>query len=267
MALGYRLSLHPASGRCLGQRRVGAVLIPPIERTQQTGSTNADLLARLAAGEHVGEGHWLIADRQTAGRGRLGRAWGDGLGNFMGSTVVHLHASDPSPATLALVAGVALAKAVAALAPGVDAQLKWPNDLLIGGAKCAGILMERKGDAVVIGIGVNLVSAPDLPDRPTATLAAHGAMLDRDRFADALAIAMVDALWTWRQQGMEAIVRAWLPQAHPVGTPLRVSEQGIDGTFDGLAPDGALRLRRPGGEVMLIHAGDVELQRPATGGN
>ncbi|AMU89441.1 biotin--protein ligase [Sphingopyxis macrogoltabida] len=236
-----------------------------MERVAQTGSTNADLLARLAGGEHVGEGHWLVADRQTAGRGRLGRGWNDGQGNFMGSTVVHLTAGDPSPATLALVAGVALAKAVTAMAPGLDARLKWPNDLLVDGAKCAGILMERTGNAVVIGIGVNLVAAPELPDRPTAALAAKGAVLDRDRFAEALAIAMVDILWTWRQEGVDSIVRAWLPQGHPVGTPLRVSEQGIDGSFDGLAPDGALRLRRADGEVMLIHAGDVELRRPVEG--
>ncbi|AQA00681.1 biotin--[acetyl-CoA-carboxylase] ligase [Sphingopyxis sp. QXT-31] len=233
-----------------------------MERIAETGSTNADLLARLAGGEHVGEGHWLVADRQTAGRGRLGRAWGDGHGNFMGSTVVRLTAGDPSPATLALVAGVALAKAVTAMAPGFGAQLKWPNDLLVDGAKCAGILMERTRDSIVIGIGVNLVVAPDLPDRPTASLSDKGASLDRDRFADALAIAMTDALWTWRQEGVGRIIAAWLPQAHPVGTPLRVSEQGIDGFFDGLAPDGALRLRREGGETMLVHAGDVELRRP-----
>nr|WP_246553645.1 biotin--[acetyl-CoA-carboxylase] ligase [Sphingopyxis soli] len=239
-------------------------MIPPIERIAETGSTNADLLARLASGEQVGEGHWLVADRQTAGRGRLGRAWGDGHGNFMGSTVVHLTAGDPSPATLALVAGVALARAVAALAPGVTAILKWPNDLLIDGAKCAGILLERTGASVVMGIGVNLVSAPDLPDRATASLADKGARLDRDRFAEALAIAMADALWTWRQEGVGSIVNAWLPRGHPVGTPLHVSEQGIDGLFDGLAPDGALRLRVAGGGTMLLHAGDVEL-RPVEG--
>lgn len=183
----------------------------------------------------------------------------------MGSTAVQLKAGDPSPATLALVAGVALAKAVAALAPQVAPMLKWPNDLLIGGAKCAGILLERAGDAVVIGIGVNLVAAPDLPDRPTAALADKGASIDRDRFADALAIAMADAIWTWRQEGVASIVRTWLPLGHPIGTPLRISEQQIDGVFDGLAPDGALRLRRESGEVMLVHAGDVEMNRPVEG--
>ncbi|MBO9697143.1 MAG: biotin--[acetyl-CoA-carboxylase] ligase [Sphingopyxis sp.] len=266
MALGHRLSLHPGAGGPFGQRSGGIVLIPPIERIAQTGSTNADLLARLAGGEHVGEGHWLVADRQTAGRGRLGRAWGDGSGNFMGSTVVQLHASDPVAATLALVAGVALARTVMALAPMVDFRLKWPNDVLVDGAKCSGILLERTGNAVVIGMGVNLVSAPELPDRPTACLADKGASIDRDRFADVLAVAMVDALWTWRQEGVQSIVRAWLPLGHPVGTPLHVSEQGIDGVFDGLAPDGALRLRLGGGETMLIHAGDIELRRPVAEG-
>ena len=265
MAVGDLISLHPDAGDGCGGRRFGAVLIPPIERIAQTGSTNADLLARLASGEHVGEGHWLVTDRQTAGRGRLGRAWGDGQGNFMGSTVVHLTAGDPSPATLALVVAVALAKVVRIFAPSIPLQLKWPNDLLVDGAKCSGILLERSGNAVVIGIGVNLASAPELPDRATFAFAGAGIAIDRDRFAEALAVALVDALWSWRQEGVESIVRAWLPLGHPGGTPLRVSEQGLDGTFDGLAPDGALRLRRADGEVMLIHAGDVELQRPVKG--
>lgn len=185
----------------------------------------------------------------------------------MGSTVVHLTAGDPSPAGLSLVAGVALAKAIATLAPGVDARLKWPNDLLIEGVKCTGILLERVGDSIVIGMGVNLVSAPELPDRPTVCFADKGVTIDRDRFAEVLAVALTDALWTWRHEGIDRITAAWTAQAHPIGTPLRVSEQGIDGTFDGLAPDGALRLRRAGGEVMLIHAGDVELQRPVKEGN
>jgi BirA family biotin operon repressor/biotin-[acetyl-CoA-carboxylase] ligase len=185
----------------------------------------------------------------------------------MGSTVVHLSAGDPSPAGLSLVAGVALAKAVEALAPDVDAKLKWPNDLLIEGVKCTGILLERAANSIVIGIGVNLVSAPELPDRPTVCFADKGVVIDRDRFADVLALALTDALWTWRHEGIDRITAAWTAKAHPIGTALRVSEQGIDGTFDGLAPDGALRLRRDGGEVMLIHAGDVELQRPVGEGS
>lgn len=184
----------------------------------------------------------------------------------MGSTVVHLTARDPSPATLALVAGAALARTVAALAPDIEMRLKWPNDVTIDGAKCSGILMERSGDSVVIGVGVNLVSAPALPDRATVALADKGVAIERDHFAETLAIAMADELATWRREGVESIVRAWLPRGHPIGTPLHVSEQGIDGTFDGLASDGALRLRRDDGAVMLIHAGDVEFRRPVKEG-
>src|SRR3546814_6312125 len=97
----------------------------------------------------------------------------------MGSTVVQLAAGDPSPATLALVVAVALAKVVKAFAPSVPLQLKWPNDLLVEGAKCSGILLERSGNAVVIGIGVNLVSAPELADRATFAFADAGVAIDR----------------------------------------------------------------------------------------
>jgi BirA family biotin operon repressor/biotin-[acetyl-CoA-carboxylase] ligase len=178
----------------------------------------------------------------------------------MGSVAIHLHASDPMPATLALVAAVALGSAAKALAPQVPFQIKWPNDLLIDGAKCAGILLERSGDAIVIGIGVNLISSPELPDRRTACFADYNLHISRDDFASALAIAMMDAVRLWRIEGVDAIIKAWLPMAHPVGTALRVSEQGIDGFFDGLTPQGALRLKR-GNEILEIHAGDVELQR------
>lgn len=184
----------------------------------------------------------------------------------MGSTVIRLTTADPSPATLSLVAGVALAKAVSTLAPDVGAVLKWPNDLLIDGAKCAGILLERAGDSIVVGIGVNLVSAPDLPDRPTTCFADRGITIDRDYFARILALSLSDALWAWRNEGVGAIVSAWSVRAHPVGTPLRLSEQGVDGTFDGLAPDGVLRLRRADGEVMLVYAGEVEMRRAAEEG-
>ena len=124
-------------------------------------STNDELAARLRSGERVSEGDWLIADRQTGGKGRQGRAWADANGNFMGSTVVRLGAGYPPPASLALVAGLAVYEAVL---PHVVAQsglrLKWPNDLVLAGAKLAGILLERVQDSVIVGIGVNLAIAP-----------------------------------------------------------------------------------------------------------
>ena len=123
------------------------------------------------AGERIAEGHWLVADRQSAGRGRQGREWFDGFGNFMGSTVVHLRAGDPLAPTLALVAGLAAYQAVLPHCPDpVPLRLKWPNDLMFAGAKLAGILLEREGDSVIVGIGVNLAIAPQVPGRETLAL-------------------------------------------------------------------------------------------------
>lgn len=116
------------------------------------------MLALAAAG--AAEGLWLRADYQTGGRGRQGRVWQSPPGNFYGSTLVRLRGGDPAAATLALVAAVALEEAVRIYAPGADVAIKWPNDLLLGEAKLAGILLERADDAVVVGIGVNLAHHP-----------------------------------------------------------------------------------------------------------
>jgi BirA family transcriptional regulator, biotin operon repressor / biotin---[acetyl-CoA-carboxylase] ligase len=240
----------------MGSGRTG--LIEMIEYIPQTGSTNADLAARLCAGELVPEGHWLIADRQTSGKGRQGREWFDGAGNFMGSTVVHPSYGDPPPSTLALLAGLTLYEVVAALAP--QAQLKWPNDLMICKAKLAGILLEREGEAVVVGIGVNLTSAPQLPDRDTIALAAIAPAPDRNMFGADLARQFDLDLSRWRDFGLEPIINRWLAAAHPVGTPLDIGEPGevpLSGTFAGLSHDGALQLRLADGTERVVHAGEV----------
>lgn len=213
------------------------------------------------------DGAWLVADRQTAGKGRQGRAWQDGSGNFMGSTVVQLRFGDPEPSTLALVAGLAVREAVAAFLPtGAKAMLKWPNDVLVDGAKLAGILLERVGEAIVIGIGVNLAAAPDLPDRATVALATLGDAPERNAFAASLADTLAVELDRWRGYGVAPVVARWLAVAHPVGTPLLVGEPGevpIAGLFGGLTADGALQLRRPDGTMQIINAGEVRLAGPA----
>lgn len=231
----------------------------------ETGSTNADLAARVTGGETVAEGHWLVADRQVAGRGRQGRVWSDGSGNFMGSTLVHLHAGDPPPHTLSLVAGVAAYAAVEATAPGISGlALKWPNDLLLRGDKLAGILLERRGDAVIVGIGVNLAQAPQLPHRKTASLAAKGHAVERDTFADMLDTCWGHALRLWRSGGWDQLRADWIARAHPFGTALKVhgpDGDALHGTFAGLDPDGALQLQLAGGTRRTIHAGEVDLDR------
>ncbi|WP_309750770.1 biotin--[acetyl-CoA-carboxylase] ligase [Novosphingobium sp.] len=234
-----------------------------IELVATTGSTNADLAARLAARLAVPEGQWLIADRQSAGRGRQGRVWSDGAGNFMGSTVVYRQAADPMPATLALVAGLAVHAAASPLVPApLRAMLKWPNDILIGPAKLCGILLEAVGAAVIVGIGVNLAQAPQVPGRETIALSAFGPAPDRDLFAAALAGHFDRELERWRTFGLEPLLRRWLAAAHPIGTPLAVGEPGdepLHGTFAGLAADGALQLRLADGTTRTIHAGEVRL--------
>ena len=234
-----------------------------IETLGITGSTNADLAARLAAGEFVPEGFWLVADRQNAGRGRLGRVWNDGAGNFMGSTVVSLTAHQPAPGSLALVAGLAVQAAVVPLVPPpLVPLLKWPNDVLVGPAKLAGILLERVGDAVVVGIGVNLAQAPDLPDRQTLALSAYGPAPDRDGFAISLAAHFASELAHWRTYGLSALINRWQGAAHPLGTPLTVANGAnppLSGRFSGLDDTGALRLALPDGTCRTIHAGDVHL--------
>lgn len=194
-----------------------------------------------------------------AGRGRQGRGWISPPGNFYGSTLVELHPSDPPPQTLSLIAGLALIEAVDAAVPAQPLMLKWPNDLLLSGKKLAGILLERSGDRVVAGFGVNLAAAPTLPDRQCASLSAR---ITPEAFAPVLAGSFQRLLRPWRDSAPGLIAQAWLARAHPVGTELRVhsgADEWVTGRFDGIEGDGALRLRGHNGQIEIVRAGDVEL--------
>jgi len=194
-----------------------------------------------------------------AGRGRQGRAWVSPQGNFYGSTLVELRPADPPAQTLSLVAGLALIEAVDAAVPAQPLMLKWPNDLLLSGRKLAGILLERSGDRVVIGFGVNLASAPDVPGRLSASLSAR---ITPDAFAPLLAGSFERLLKLWRESAPELVAQAWLARAHPIGTPLAVhssADERISGRFDGIEADGALRLRLDTGALETVRAADVEL--------
>lgn len=227
-----------------------------ITHVTETGSTNADLLALAAAG--APEGMWLRADRQTGGRGRLGRAWLSPPGNLFASTIVRPLAGDPPAATLAFVAAIALEEVASAYAGSGRLRLKWPNDLMAGQAKLAGILLEAAGGAVVIGFGVNLADHPSLPDRPTISLAGLGAQAPAPAtFLSDLVATLARWVARWRSEGFSPIRTRWLERAHPIGSPLRSSEG--EGLFEGLDHDGALLLRRADGTVQSIRAGDVAL--------
>lgn len=207
------------------------------------------------------DGLWLRAERQSAGRGRQGRAWTSPEGNLYASTLVHLTPADPPAATLALVAAVALAETLAGLGM-PQARIKWPNDVMVDGAKLSGILLERAGDWVVIGVGVNIESAPPVPGRTITRIADHVAPPTPERLLALLADAVAAGVGAWRERGLDAVVPRWLDHAHPPGTPLAVAlpdGAACQGQFDGLSPDGALILRLADGGQRVIHAGDVFL--------
>lgn len=265
--------------------------MPEIRTVPETHSTNDDVAALARDG--APEGTWLRADRQTGGRGRQGRVWVSPPGNLHASTLVRLRPADPPAPTLALVAAVALHEATSLAldrpsplwggqgggrpaSAGLDESheggglqpstfssaartlmLKWPNDLLLNGAKLAGILLEREGDAVVIGFGANLAHHPDLPDRPATSLATAGAAPAPDVVLEILAETFARWLARWRSEGLTPIRTSWCAAAHPIGTALSTPEG--EGLFDGLDETGALRLRLADGSVRVIHAGDVFL--------
>ena len=199
---------------------------------------------------------------QTAGRGRQGRAWSSPAGNLYASTLVRIRPGDPPAPTLALVAAVALARAVAAFGY-TGIHIKWPNDLVAGVAKLAGLLLEREGDWVVAGFGCNVAHAPSLPDRATTSLETLGAPAPSlAALGQALGDELAAALAAWRGRGLPATIADWSARAHAVGTALAVTlpdGELVRGAFDGLDATGALLLRLAGGERRVIHAGDVIL--------
>ena len=220
----------------------------------ETGSTNQDMavLARKGAPEGI----WLRADRQTGGKGRQGRVWESPPGNLYASTLIRVQPADPPAPTLALVAAVALHETVAVYVPAV--QIKWPNDLMFGGGKLAGILLEREADAVVLGFGVNLAHHPQGLERPVTSLAAlAGLAPEPGPFAEILARNLSCWVARWRQEGLAPIRAAWMRAAHPIGTALSTTEG--EGLFDGLDQGGALRLLLADGSIRTVSAGDVFL--------
>jgi BirA family biotin operon repressor/biotin-[acetyl-CoA-carboxylase] ligase len=170
-----------------------------------------------------------------------------------------LRPGDPAAQSLSLAAGLALIEAVDSAAPGHALMLKWPNDLMLLGKKLAGILLERSGERVVVGFGVNLAVAPHLTDRKGSSL--EGVAMP-ETFAPLLAESFGRLLDLWRRSETFVLAQAWLARAHPIGARMTVHSSGaerLSGRFEGLEPDGALRLRRDDGELEIVRAADVEL--------
>ena len=173
---------------------------------------------------------------------------------------MQLRADDPPAQTLSLVAGLALIEAIDVAVPAQALMLKWPNDVMLQDRKLAGILLERSGNRIADGFGVNLAQAPALADRQGASL---GGKILPQAFAPLLAGSFARLLDLWRQSEPAMVAQAWLARAHPVGTRLSVhssADEQISGRFDGIAPDGALQLILDDGSIEIVRAGDVLLQ-------
>jgi len=232
----------------------------------ETDSTNADAMRAALKGERGPL--WILADRQTAGRGRDGRAWTSLAGNLHASLLFSPSCSVQRAAGLALVAGVAAIDAIHAAKTSLRPRLKWPNDILIESAKVGGILIEstRHGSrdqlTVVIGVGINLATAPaDLAGFATS-LAAHGIVLSSHEALSLLAGAMDTWLKVWDEgAGFDRVRTAWLERAGSLGEPLSVhgADGPIEGRFAGLSPDGALLITGSDGQERRIRFGDVTL--------
>jgi BirA family biotin operon repressor/biotin-[acetyl-CoA-carboxylase] ligase len=241
-----------------------------VEVTAVTGSTNADLLARADAGEP--EGAVLAAEQQTAGRGRLGRTWVSPPRAALTFSVLLRPDTVPRARLgwLPLLAGVAVADAVRAVAA-VDAQLKWPNDVLAGHAKLGGILAEATGEAVVVGIGVNVSTEPaELPPPGPGALAATslriegGASLDRARLLAGILAGLERRYRAWCQvfgDSERSGLRAeYTGLCATLGRRVRVELPGgrlLDGLAAALDADGRLLVSvRPGADLPVA-AGDI----------
>jgi BirA family biotin operon repressor/biotin-[acetyl-CoA-carboxylase] ligase len=227
---------------------------------EEVGSTNAWALARAAA---LPDGQWVRALRQTAGRGRQGRGWASHPSNLAASCVVKPRPGEGAPHEVGFALGIALFEAAAEHVARARLMLKWPNDLLLDGAKLAGILLEREGDIVVAGVGVNLAVAPVVPGRCTAALG--DAMAAPPPPPEAFLDILAGQLAAWRalrcKKGFRAIRAAWLERAHPSGTWLEthLGDRPVCGRFAALGEDGALHLLDGTGERLVIHAGDVQM--------
>jgi len=228
-----------------------------VQHLERTGSTNDE--ARRQALLGAPHGTVVHADEQTAGRGRRERAWFSPPGNLYISVLLRLPAAPARIPELSFVAAVAVADTVDRLLPKhLRATLKWPNDVLVDGGKIAGILLEAVDDAVIVGIGLNVLLAPHNMAYKTTTLVSAGGIASVDGARDILLERLGAWLTIWQADGFAPIRTAWLARGHAIGTPMRTGSGNhpVEGSFAGLDDDGALLLNTPEGQKRIV-AGDV----------
>src|SRR5882724_3726783 len=246
------------------------------------GSTNAEAMARARDGERGPM--WFVTSEQTAGRGRRHRPWIAPRGNLASSILEVVDVSPAVAATLGFAAGVALEAALqkvsieaslrSAGSDHMKFSLKWPNDVLAGRQKLAGILLEAEavaGDrlAVVVGIGTNVVAAPEGTPTPATSLAALGVHIGAEELFAALSDAWVEFRGIWDNgRGFPDIRRLWLERAFGLGerVAIQTGTAVVEGTFDTIDEAGCLIIRTAEGKRAAVTAGDVYFGSAASAG-
>jgi len=238
------------------------VLTYRISRLVSTTSTNTVALSAAAEGEP--EGYVVVADHQTAGRGRLGRTWAAAPGSALLVSV--LLRPPPAAAHLAVSALSCAAAAACERAAGVTPSLKWPNDLLVGDRKLGGVLAETTGNltAVVVGLGLNVHPPPDRPGDVAATATdlddLAGRRTSRAELLDALLIELAH-----RYDDLPAVIDEYRARCATIGRRVEVAllDRSVTGTAVAIADDGSLLVDDGGPSPVAITAGDVSHVRPA----
>jgi BirA family biotin operon repressor/biotin-[acetyl-CoA-carboxylase] ligase len=264
----------------LGQRAISAGY--RLAAFDHIGSTNAEALVRARDGERGPM--WFVTSEQTAGRGRRHRVWIAPRGNLASSVLEVIDVSPAVAATLGFAAGLALEAALrrvsieaslrSAGSDDMKFSLKWPNDVLAGRRKLAGILLEAETVAdgrlaLVVGIGTNVVAAPEGTPTPATSLAALGVHIGAEELFVELSDAWAEFRSIWDLgRGFEQIRQLWLERAAGLGQPVAVHSGGstVEGTFDTIDELGCLIIRTSEGRRMPISAGDVYFGSAATGG-
>ena len=238
----------------------------PIVGFEEIDSTNEEARRRALRGDFGP--CWLSASRQSAGRGRLGRSWASPPGNLSATALLGLDAQPAKAALACFSAGLAVIDAAKSVGIDVSAmRLKWPNDVLAGEAKLAGILIETgfasKAFWMAAGFGVNIAIAPARPERKTACLndLPGGEGLSPQQFLSHLDIAFRSRLAHLLVQGFGPTRADWLAHAAHLGREVEISPPTgrIKGVMRDLAPDGALVLELQGGELHHVRAGEISL--------
>jgi BirA family biotin operon repressor/biotin-[acetyl-CoA-carboxylase] ligase len=227
----------------------------------EVGSTNDEARALIAAGAAAGAVVW--AESQTAGRGRHGRDWSSPPGNLYCSIILRPPVVSAQLAEISFVAALATRDAVVEhLSPEIAVDLKWPNDVLAAGRKIAGILVEAEKlpdeahSALIVGIGINIVSAPKEASYPATCMAAQGRAPRVARVLSGLIAALDRRVDLWLRGGFPTIRQEWMRHAHRVGAEITASS-GISGVFSGIDETGAIIIVSRSGDRRRLVSGSV----------